>query len=494
MSNSFSRSSGIILPLFSLPSPYGIGTLGKQAIEFADFLKKSGQSYWQMLPVGPTSYGDSPYQTFSSFAGNPYFIDLERLVDEKVLTTEELESFDWGDNPEKVDYEKIYNSRFKVLDIAFKRGFLKHRNDFEKFELKNESWLEDYALFMALKRHFNMHPWYEWEHDIKLHKPEAVAKYKKLLKEDVYFFKFIQYLFFRDWEELKSHCKNIGLKIIGDLPIYTALDSSDVWSQPEIFLLDSQRQPIEVAGVPPDYFSQTGQLWGNPLYRWDVMKKNGYKWWQERIRAQAKLFDVIRIDHFLGLESYWCVPFGNDTAINGTWRKGPSKDFVDMLKSNFPDLKFIAEDLGIITDEVRDLLKYGKFPGMSVLSFAFNPNHESDYLPHKIGKKTIVYSATHDNDTVCGWLSTLSEYDLDFISTYCGEKENLHLGVIRSGMASSASVFIAQIQDWLGKPSSDRTNAPGTFGANWQFRLKEDECTDELSKLILKYTRTFFRG
>ncbi len=494
MSNSFSRSSGIILPLFSLPSPYGIGMLGKQAIEFADFLRSSGQTYWQMLPVGPTSYGDSPYQSFSSFAGNPYFIDLERLVEEELLTKAELNECDWGTDPERVDYEKIYNNRYAILKLAYQRGFASHKAKYDKFTAKNEHWLDDYALFMALKKHFDMTPWYEWKGDIKLHTPQAVAKYKDLLKIDINFFKFLQYLFFRDWADFKSHCKKINLSIIGDLPIYTALDSADVWAKPEQFLLDNDRKPIEVAGVPPDYFSQTGQLWGNPLYRWNHMKKDGYKWWQERINAQSKLFDVIRIDHFLGLESYWGVPYGEETAIGGKWHKGPSRDFIDMIAKHFPDIRFIAEDLGVITDEVRDLLKYAKFPGMAVMCFAFNPHDESSYLPHKANKKTIMYAATHDNDTICGWLSGLSKYDLEFVSTYCGERENLNLGLIRAGMASCAPVFIAQIQDWLGLPTYARTNTPGTMGHNWRFRLKEGALTEELSELILKYTRTFFRG
>ena len=366
------RSSGILLTISSLPSKYGIGTFGKAAYDFADFLAASGQKYWQLLPLGPTSYGDSPYQSFSTFAGNPYFIDLELLIKDELLLVEEVEDENWGTNPRYVDYGQIYSSRFKILAKAKARGWSRDTAEINRFAEKNP-WLETYALFMAIKKHFGQVSWQEWPDEaIRMHEPEACAKYTEMLKEDIELYIYIQFLFFKQWDNLKKYINELEIEIIGDLPIYVALDSADVWSESQFFQLDDKNYPVAVAGVPPDYFSEDGQLWGNPLYDWDAMKKDGYQWWIRRISGAAKLFDVVRIDHFRGFDEYWSVPAKDETAKNGQWLKGPGMDLVGTLQKEFPKIEFIAEDLGEPSPTVVKLLKDSQWPGMKVLEFAFD--------------------------------------------------------------------------------------------------------------------------
>ncbi len=490
------RSSGILLPVSSLPSPYGIGTFGKAAYEFADFLKASGQKYWQVLPLGPTSYGDSPYQSFSTFAGNPYFIDLEELVKEGLITKKDIEKENWGTNPRYVDYGQIYISRFRVLEKAKANGFAKAKKEVAKFQEENP-WVENYALFMALKKHFGQKSWQQWpEEDIRMHEEAAVNKYKKELKEDIDFFIFIQYLFFKQWTKLRKYINDLGIEVIGDLPIYVALDSCDVWAEPEFFSLDEENYPVEVAGVPPDYFSADGQLWGNPCYNWKALKKDKYAWWIRRIEGAAKLYDVLRIDHFRGFDEYWSVPAGDKTAKNGKWKKGPGMDLVGLLNKKFKNIEFIAEDLGEPSPTVVQLLEDSGWPGMKVLEFAFDSGEANNYQPHTYNKNCICYTGTHDNATVMEWYKSAKKKDRDYAKKYLGisRSEGFNWGMIRGGMSSVAVLFVAQMQDFLGLGKYNRINVPGTKSGNWQWRLLPDELTKELSEKIkdmsILYERT----
>ena len=490
------RCCGILLHLSSLPSPYGIGTMGRAAYSFVDFLSSAGQSLWQLLPLGPTSCGDSPYQSFSSFAGNPYFIDLDMLVEDGLLVQSELDGIDWGTDPELVDYGKIYENRFKVLKIAADLGIKHDAAEFEKFVSDNRSWLPDYALFMALKRHFGMKAWFDWpDEDIRLHKPEAVGKYAELLNEDVQFFEYIQLLFFKQWDALHKYANERGVKIVGDMPIYVAMDSADVWASPEFFLLDEKNVPVEVAGVPPDYFSKDGQLWGNPLYDYDAMRRDGYGWWIRRVDGASKLCDILRIDHFRGFESFWAVPFNAETAKVGRWVKGPGMDLVGRLTSWFSDLGFIAEDLGLLTPEVHELLDQSGLPGMKVLEFAFDPTEPSNYLPHKYTQNCVCYVGTHDNAPVMAWRDEADKAEVEFAERYLAisDAEGFNWGMIRGGMSSVASMFIAQMQDYLGLGADTRMNTPGTQFGNWRWRLKADALTPELAERLLDMVKTYGR-
>ncbi len=495
---SIQRSSGILMPIFSLPSPYGIGTLGKAAYDFADFLHAAGQKYWQLLPLGPTSYGDSPYQSFSTYAGNPYFIDLDLLIADGLLTKAEVECGSWGTDPRYVDYGSIYTSRFAVLKKAKERGWQRDRAEVEAFVAENRRWLPDYALFMACKCYFGMKAWTEWEDDaIRLRKSEAVLeKYRTMLREDVELFLYLQFLFFKQWEQLKSYIHGLGIQIIGDLPIYVALDSADVWAEPESFQLDENNVPTEVAGVPPDYFTEDGQLWGNPLYRWDRMEQDGFGWWIRRIDGARKLFDVIRIDHFRGLESYWAVPYGETTAKRGHWVKGPGMRLVGTLLSWFQNLELIAEDLGYPTPEVQQLLRESGLPGMKVLEFAFDSREPSDYLPHVYTENCICYAGTHDNPPIALWREEADKADVAYAERYLGlhAAEGFHWGVIRGGMSSVARLFVAQMQDYLGLGLGTRINTPGTSSGNWQWRLLPGEVDAALAEKIAVMTTMYGRS
>ena len=489
------RSSGILLPISSLPSPYGIGTLGKAAYAFADFLHAAGQKYWQLLPLGPTSYGDSPYQSFSTFAGNPYFIDLDLLAEDGLLDRAELAAINWGTEPRYVDYGKIYESRFTILRKAFHKGFDRDRAAVEAFRKENP-WLANYALYMAVKSHFDMKCWLDWPDEaIRLRKPEAVERYTKELREDVDFYTYLQFLFYRQWTALRDYIHSLNIRIIGDLPIYVAMDSADLWAEPEFFQLGEGHVPTEVSGVPPDYFSADGQLWGNPLYDYDAMKKDGFGWWIRRVEGASRLFDVIRIDHFRGLESYWAVPYGDKTARNGRWRKGPGMDLVGVLTSWFHGLDFIAEDLGFLTPEVHKLLSDSGLPGMKVLEFAFDSRESSNYLPHTYERNCVCYVGTHDNETVMQWRSTAAPADITYARRYLGlnEAEGFHWGMIRGGMGSVADTFVAQMQDYLGLGSEGRMNTPGTSYGNWQWRLLPGEATASLANKIRRYTKMYGR-
>lgn len=489
------RSSGILMHITSLPSPYGIGTFGEEAYRFVDFLEKSGQKYWQLLPIGSTGYGDSPYQSFSNFAGNPYFIDFDLLVKEGILEKSDFHHLDFGTDPEKVDYEKIFTNKLPVLKIAFQKGRKKYKADIEKFKAENSLWLEDYGLYMALKFEFDLIPWQEWPEAIKLRKESAMSYYREKLKEEAEYWIFLQFLFFSQWKKLKQYANERNIKIIGDIPIYVAEDSVDTWGNSEIFLLDESKRPIQVAGCPPDAFSKTGQLWGNPIYRWDLLEARGFDWWIERIKGCIQLYDIIRIDHFRGLESYWAVPYGEERAVKGKWIKGPGIKLFDAIKGKLGDVNIIAEDLGYLTPAVIALRENTGYPGMKVLQFAFDTREESDYLPHNYEKNCVVYTGTHDNDTASGWLEKGRRGDVDFAIQYLKltEEEGYHWGFIRGAWSSVGNLAIAQMQDFLGLGSEARMNIPSTIGGNWLWRVKKEALTEGLAKKIYGITKLYGR-
>lgn len=491
------RSSGILMPVFSLPSPYGIGTLGKAAYDFVDFLSDANQSWWQMLPLGPTGYGNSPYTSFSTFAGNPLLIDLDMLIEDGLLEKSDVQGLDFGKDPSGVDYDKVEETHLKLLRKAVSNVGKEEDREFFDFRSRNLSWLSDYALYMALKDHFKGEVWMDWEdEEIRLHRPEAVARYAEMLKDDVFFHEYVQYLFYKQWDSLRKYANEARIGIIGDIPIYVALDSADVWADPRQFQLDEKNCPKEVSGVPPDYFSEEGQLWGNPLYNWDFMKSDGFGWWIRRIEGAQRLYDIIRIDHFRGFESYWAVPYGEKTARNGHWVKGPGMDLVGVLKNWFWNIQFIAEDLGFLTDEVRNLLRDSGFPGMKILQFAFDSREPSNYLPHTYDENCVCYIGTHDNTTVMAWKEETRPEDLAFAKRYLGlnEEEGLVWGLVRGGMCSPASLFIAQLQDYLELGIKARMNVPGTVGENWQWRMTKGALTEELTERIAETTRIYGRS
>jgi 4-alpha-glucanotransferase len=480
------RTSGVLMPISSLPSPYGIGTMGKAARKFVDFLQKAGQTYWQILPICQTSYGDSPYQSFSSFAGNPYFIDLEYLCRDKLLKKSECESFDWGDNERYVDYGTMYVSRYALLKKAYARFCRKTPDDFSEFCEKECAWLEDYALFMALKDANGGVAWSEWDTPLKRRDAEAIAGAKKQYAEEIAFYKMLQYLFFKQWTELKAYANEKHISIIGDIPIYVAMDSADVWASPELFYLDEDLNPIEVAGCPPDAFSADGQLWGNPLFRWDKMKADGYTWWTNRVRAVSRLYDIVRIDHFRGFDSYYAIPAGDDTARNGQWRTGPGMDLFHALEKNLGKLPIIAEDLGFLTPSVRQLLKDSGFPGMKVIQFAFDSREDSDYLPHNYPTNCVVYTGTHDNDTTMGWMKSAPKESVKFAKKYLNltNKEGYNWGMMRAAWSSVAEMAIVPMQDLIGLGSEARINTPSTIGNNWKWRATKDQINHHLAKKL----------
>ena len=389
------------MPVFSLPSKYGIGCFSKEAYKFVDKLKKAGQSYWQILPLGPTGYGDSPYQSFSTFAGNPYYIDLKTLIKEGLLTKKECKAYDFGENDKEIDYEKIYRSRFKVLKKAYDR--FEKNEEFTSFINENDYWLEDYALYMAIKDRNNGVSWKEWEAPLRDRDEAALAQAREELAEEIDFYRFQQYEFDRQWKKLHAYANAQGVKIIGDIPIYVAFDSADTWASPKLFQFDENNNPTGVAGCPPDAFSATGQLWGNPLYNWEYHKETGYAWWIQRIAYCLKLYDVVRIDHFRGFDEYYAIPYGDETAVNGKWMPGPGMDLFRAIEAKLGRPEIIAEDLGFLTSSVLKLLEDSGFPGMKVLQFAFDARESSNYLPHTYPTNCVVYTGTHDNDTTRGW-------------------------------------------------------------------------------------------
>lgn len=484
----------------SLPGEYGIGTLGKEAFKFAEFLETSGLKYWQILPLGHTSYGDSPYQCFSAFAGNPYFIDYDILREEGILEEEDYKKENYGDNPERIDYGTIFESKNKVLKRAydnFKKGNLKElAQKIEKFKTENAFWLEDYALYMSLKNYFKLVSWQEWPDDIKKREPEAIKKYQESLKDEIGFWSFVQYLFFEQWIALKDYTNSLGIKIIGDIPIYVAEDSVDAWSAPENFKMNvKEMKPLFVAGCPPDMFSATGQLWGNPIYDWDAMKKNNYKWWISRIKESLKLYDIVRIDHFRGFEAYWQIPYGEPTAVNGKWVKGPGMSLFNAVKKELGEIDVIAEDLGFLTEEVKEFLAETGYPGMKILEFGFGGG-DSEYLPHNYIKNCIAYTGTHDNDTFLGWFEkTGSKKEVRNAIRYLGlnEEEGYNWGFIRGIWSSVANTAIAPMQDFLNLGNEARINLPSTLGTNWQWRAKKEDINENLANKIYKFTKLYGR-
>lgn len=486
------RASGILLPVFSLPSRYGIGTFSKSAYEFVDKLKAAGQKYWQILPLCPTSYGDSPYQSFSTFAGNPYFIDLEQLTEWGLLTEEECGACDFGKSQVSISYGKLYKNRFRLLRKAYERANVGEDEAFARFCDEQSYWLRDYTLFMAVKDRFGGAPWTEWAEDIRLRWDNAMSYYQRELYFDIEFYAWLQYVFLKQWEALKSYANQSGIKIIGDIPIYVAFDSADAWANPALFQFDEFNVPTAVAGCPPDGFSADGQLWGNPLYRWDYHRQTGYDWWIRRISHCRRLYDVVRIDHFRGFDEYYSIPYGSENAQSGHWEKGPGIELFHAVENRLGKVDIIAEDLGFVTDSVRRLVEESGFPGMKVLEFAFDSREASDYLPHTYTKNCVVYTGTHDNETIAGWFEGLDDEDLALCSDYMnitrrpGEKH--HWDFNRLAMFSVADLCIIPIQDYMGLDNRARINKPSTLGCNWKWRLKEGQITPELLEQIRHLT------
>ena len=488
------RESGILMHISSLPGPYGIGSMGKNAFEFVDFLEKAGQKVWQILPLSPTGYGDSPYQSCSAFAGNHYLIDLDTLIEEGLLEKAEAGSFFWGKSEEKVDFGALYESRSKVLRLAYSRFVPDEK--YNKFVSENEKWLSEYALFAAIKDSFGGKPWTEWPKELRLRDEKALSEKREELSEDISFRFFLQYEFYSQWEKLRSYANKKGIKVVGDIPIYVPLDSADVWAEPEQFLLNEDLSPKCVAGCPPDSFSADGQLWGNPIYDWEKMKKSGFAWWIKRLGAARHLYDIIRIDHFRGFESYWSIPAGDKTAMNGHWEKGPGMDFMNAIKTALPEIDFIAEDLGYVTPEVRKLQEDSGYPGMKVMQFAFDSREAGNYLPHTYPENSVVYSGTHDNPTLVQWLSEVAESDLEEGKAYLGlsEEEGIVKGIIRGCMASVSRLCVISMQDYLELGKEARMNLPGTLSdKNWTWRAKPGFASEELGEYILKITKRFER-
>ena len=488
------RKSGILMHVTSLPGPYGIGSMGKCAYEFVDFLSEAGQSYWQVLPLNPTGYGDSPYQSFSSFAGNHYLIDPDLLIAQGLLRQEEADAVTWSTQPTRVDYGCLYENRCKLLRLAWER-FVPD-GEYHRFVSENADWLEDYALFMALKERSNGRPWYEWSISLMKRLPGILQAIRQEMAPSVRFHCFLQYQFFRQWKALRDYANNKGIKIIGDVPIYVPLDSVDVWSAPELFQLNGNCRPTAVAGCPPDSFTADGQLWGNPLYDWDKMRQTGFAWWIRRLTAAARMYDVVRLDHFRGFESYWAVPAGDKTAAGGMWKQGPGRAYIQAIREALPDLEFIAEDLGYVTPEVRALQEESGYPGMKVLQFAFDSREVSDYLPHTYPVNSVCYTGTHDNLTLAQWLREAVPEDVSLAKSYLGlnSEEGLIWGMIRGAMSSVSRLCVIQMQDYLELDGSARMNFPGTLTSdNWTWRAEKDFLTGPLAKRIRDITRRYGR-
>lgn len=491
------RASGILLHISSLPSDYGIGTMGEEAYNFVDFLARAKQSYWQILPLCPTSYGDSPYQSFSTHAGNPYFIDFDLLAKDGLLAKDEYTAIEWFDSSEKTDYEKLYNNRFTVLKKAYNRFAKSNKDGFEQFLRENENWVSNYALFMSIKNENSGKCWIEWEDGLKTRNPHSLWLFKESHKDEVEFWEFVQFEFYKQWTKLKAYANGLGIKIVGDLPIYVAYDSADVWVSPDLFELDDELNPRTVAGCPPDGFSPDGQLWGNPIYAWKKHRDTDFQWWTARLKTATKLYDTIRLDHFRGFDEYFAIDGKAETAVDGKWEKGPGMSLFDAVKCQLGDISVIAEDLGFLTPSVKELLDSTAYPGMKVLEFAFDPNSESDYLPHKYTQNCVVYIGTHDNPPVAEWVEETDEPTLEFCRNYIDAKSDsaadITHALIRVAFASAADTAIIQMQDWLGLGQGSRMNTPATSYGNWQWRMQSGVCTDELAEEIAHMTRTYFR-
>ena len=488
------RKSGILQHISSLPNKYGIGTMGREAYSFVDFLVKSGQSLWQILPLSQTSYGDSPYQSFSIYAGNPYFISFETLEEEGLLERSDYADIKWCENPRYVDYETLYNNFYKVMRTAYKRFLLRNNGivakKYSAFKAEN-AWLENYALFMALKDAHGGKAWSEWRDELRLRDTKEIENAKIRYAEDMDFYCFLQFKFFEQWYKLKAYANDNGIEIIGDIPIYCALDSADVWCEPDLFQLDENRMPTVVAGFPPDGYSADGQLWGNPIYDWDRMKQDDYRWWVKRMSFAKKLYDIVRIDHFIGFNSYYAIPFGNNTAHGGMWCEGPKYDLFRTIKRETGRGGIIAEDLGIITPSVKKMLKQAAYPGMKVLQFAFSTDGKSEYLPQNYtSSNCVVYTATHDSDTAVGWFNDLDRETKKYCKEYLGIRRSSELpdAFIKLAWTSTAAAAMTTMQELCGYGSEARINVPSTVGNNWRWRTLDSDFTEEKAAWLSRLT------
>ncbi len=492
------RQSGVLMHISSLPGKYGIGSFGQSAYDFVDFLVRTKQRYWQILPLGTTSYGDSPYQSFSAFAGNTYFIDFDILIEEGLLNEADVKGADFGDNPRKVDYAKIFDARRPIMEKAVAR-FLKAEDlsDYESFVEQNAAWLEVFAEYMAIKEHFDNLAWTEWPDEaIRRREAASLASYRAKLVDKLTYHRVTQYLFFKQWLRLKAYANEHHIEIVGDMPIYVAADSADVWAQPHFFKTDAVGKPTCVAGCPPDEFSETGQLWGNPIYDWEAMDKDGYAWWIERLRESFKIYDIVRIDHFRGFESYWEVPADSDTSATGKWVKGPDYKLFAAVKEALGDLNIIAEDLGFMTDEVIELRERTGFPGMKILQFAFNPDDESIDSPHLAPNNSVMYTGTHDNNTVLGWYKDeIDDATRQYMAQYTNRKEyeTVPHAMLRTIFASVSFMAIATMQDLLELDSAARMNYPSTIGGNWTWRMTAEELNPIVEGELYSLTKTYRR-
>lgn len=492
------RQSGVLMHISSLPGKYGIGSFGQSAYDFVDFLVRTKQRYWQILPLGTTSYGDSPYQSFSAFAGNTYFIDFDILIEEGLLNEADVKGADFGDDPRKVDYAKIFDARRPIMEKAVAR-FLKadDLSDYESFVEQNAAWLEVFAEYMAIKEHFDNLAWTEWPDEaIRRREAASLASYREKLADKLTYHCVTQYLFFKQWLRLKAYANEHHIEIVGDMPIYVAADSADVWAQPHFFKTDAVGKPTCVAGCPPDEFSETGQLWGNPIYDWEAMDKDGYAWWIERLRESFKIYDIVRIDHFRGFESYWEVPAGSETSASGKWVKGPDYKLFAAVKEALGDLNIIAEDLGFMTDEVIELRERTGFPGMKILQFAFNPDDESIDSPHLAPNNSVMYTGTHDNNTVLGWYKDeIDDATRQYMAQYTNRKEyeTVPHAMLRTIFASVSFMAIATMQDLLELDSAARMNYPSTIGGNWTWRMTAEELNPIVEGELYSLTKTYRR-
>lgn len=489
------RGAGILLSLTSLPSPYGIGSMGKAAYDFVDMLKKMKQKYWQVLPLGPTGYGDSPYQSFSAFAGNPYLIDLDILIKEGLLKQEEVDKCNFGDREDDINYGLLYESRYKILRRAYKR-FDASAAGYKEFCRENKGWLNDYSLYMAIKGCQGGKEWTAWEEPLRNREKKAIQRCSKELKKEIGFWKFLQFWFFRQWNALKHYANQQGIKIIGDIPLYAALDSADVWAEREQFKLDRNGNPIEVAGCPPDAFSDDGQKWGNPLYDWDKMEKDGFTWWKRRMEANGRLFDIIRIDHFIGVAKYYSIPASDKNARNGRWNRGPGQKLTDKIEKTLGKNRIIAEDLGVFVPAVRKLLKRTGWPGMKILLFAFDGNRENEHLPYNYESgNLVVYAGTHDNETMAGYFGGKSKEELSFLYRYLDieAKEEIPDAILRTAYGSVADIVIMQMQDLLRLGNEARMNFPSTVGMNWRWRYVKGSLTEERQEMIRELVQIYGR-
>ena len=481
----------------SLPSEYGIGTMGKEAYKFVDFLAEAGQKYWQVLPICPTSYGDSPYQSFSTHAGNPYFIDFDILKEEKLLKKNDYAKFEWVWDEERVDYANLYYRRFDVLKLAYENFKNADQSEFEAFLTENENWISNYGLFMTIKGENDGKCWLEWEEGLKCRDPHTLWQFKTAHEDEVRFWEFVQFKFFEQWKKLKEYANEKGIGLIGDIPIYVAMDSAEVWVHPDLFDLDEKLTPKAVAGCPPDAFSATGQLWGNPLYDWNRHKETGYLWWIDRLKTSVELFDMVRIDHFRGFDEFYAIPYGDETAEFGKWRKGPGIEFFKYVEGKLGTLPIIAEDLGYLTQSVHEMRKESGFPGMKVLEFAFDPREESDYLPYNYDKNSVCYIGTHDNDTIIGWAKSMDKDTMrfcrEFLNVNSKSESDFVWTFIKTAFASVSDTVIVQAQDILELDENSRMNTPSTAVGNWQWRTKKGVFSKALAKKLREVTRLYGR-